>query len=71
MSNLSCAWRFGGLPFVHLKSERVAVSNLLYRSRVCKMDVSLVAVDPSKSVFQLSIADAKHHIVSQYRLIRT
>ena len=35
------------------------------------MAISLVAVDLSKSVFQLSLADAQHHIISRKRLNRT
>ena len=34
------------------------------------MAISLVAVDLSKSVFQLSLADAQHHIISRKRLNR-
>ena len=35
------------------------------------MAIGLVAADLSKSVFQLSLADANHHIVSRKRLNRT
>ena len=35
------------------------------------MSVSIVGVDLSKSVFQLSIADTKHHVVDRKRLSRT
>ena len=34
------------------------------------MAISVVGVDLSKSVFQLSIADSKHHIVDRKRLSR-
>jgi transposase len=34
------------------------------------MAVSLVAVDLSKSVFQLSLADANHHVIGRKRLTR-
>jgi hypothetical protein len=34
------------------------------------MDISVVGVDLSKSVFQLSVADAKHHAVGRKRLSR-
>ena len=34
------------------------------------MPVSVVGVDLSKSVFQLSVADAKHHVVDRKRLSR-
>jgi len=34
------------------------------------MAISVVAVDLSKSVFQLSLADVKHHIVDRKRLGR-
>lgn len=35
------------------------------------MTISVVGVDLSKSVFQVSIADAKHHVVDRKRLSRT
>ena len=35
------------------------------------MTVSVVGVDLSKSVFQLSIADARHRVVDRKRLSRT
>ena len=35
------------------------------------MAISVVGVDLSKSVFQLSVADAKHHVVDRKRLSRT
>jgi transposase len=35
------------------------------------MSVSIVGVDQSKSVFQLSVADTKHHVVDRKRLSRT
>ena len=35
------------------------------------MAISIVGVDLSKSVFQLSIADSKHHVVDRKRLSRT
>ena len=35
------------------------------------MAISVVGVDLSKSVFQLSIADSKHHVVDRKRLGRT
>lgn len=34
------------------------------------MAISIVGVDLSKSVFQLSLADAKHHVVDRKRLSR-
>ena len=34
------------------------------------MTISVVGVDLSKSVFQLSLADAKHHVVDRKRLSR-
>ena len=34
------------------------------------MAISVVGVDLSKSVFQLSLADAKHHVVDRKRLSR-
>ena len=34
------------------------------------MAISVVGVDLSKSVFQLSIADGKHHVVDRKRLSR-
>jgi hypothetical protein len=34
------------------------------------MAISIVGVDLSKSVFQLSIADSKHHVVDRKRLSR-
>jgi hypothetical protein len=34
------------------------------------MGISVVGVDLSKSVFQLSVADAKHHVVDRKRLSR-
>ncbi len=34
------------------------------------MSVSIVGVDLSKSVFQLSVADAQHHVVDRKRLSR-
>ena len=34
------------------------------------MGISVVGVDLSKSVFQLSVADAKHRVVDQKRLNR-
>ena len=55
---------------MRLYSECVAGSMLSYRSGVYKMAISLVAVDLSKSVFQLSLADAKHHIITRKRLNR-
>ena len=35
------------------------------------MTISVVGVDLSKSVFQISLADAKHHVVDRKRLSRT
>ena len=34
------------------------------------MDIAIVGVDLSKSVFQLSLADANHHVVDRKRLSR-
>ena len=34
------------------------------------MAISIVGVDLSKTVFQLSLADAKHHVVDRKRLSR-
>jgi hypothetical protein len=35
------------------------------------MAISVVGVDLSKSVFQLSVADARHHVIDRNRLSRT
>jgi hypothetical protein len=55
----------------HQKDKRERVYGDIHCRGVLAMPVSVVGVDLSKSVFQLSVADAKHRVVDRKRLNRS